>query len=243
MLFERRFCLKNSENLRAEQRDFTHAISHDLKAPFTTLNFLIDEIRKKSDVDLSEDTLQLFQLADSTITRSYRFIEDVLSYSSSLHINYEPELVKLNDVFNDIRHDLMADIEGSGACINIPDLPAVMGSSMQLKLLFQNIVHNAIKFKKLGMKPIINITSATNLEISDICISDNGIGISPEFHTRIFNLFEQLHTQDEHPGSGLGLTLAHRVAANHGGSIDVESKPLEGTTFRVSLAGAHNGSA
>lgn len=228
---------KKSEKMRAEQRDFTYAISHDLKAPLSTLDFLIDEIRKCSEDQLSEDALHLLQLADSTIYRSKLLIEDVLNYTRSLHISYEPKLVDLNDIFKDIRSDLKGDIEQSGASINIQRLPKVMGNSMQLKLLFQNIVHNAIKFRKVDIKPLINITSTADQESNGISISDNGIGISPEFHSKIFNLFERLHTQDEHPGSGLGLTLAHRVAANHGGAIDVESKPLEGTTFKVRLAG------
>lgn len=228
---------KNSENLRTEQRDFTYAISHDLKAPLTTLDFLLDEIRSCSEDQLSEEALELLQLADSTISRSKLLIEDVLRYTRSLHIDYEPQLVDLNDIFRDIRDDLKGDIEHSGASINIQKLPVVRGSSMQLKMLFQNIVHNAIKFRTIDVRPVIDITSITDKENSDISISDNGIGISSEFHSQIFNLFERLHTQDQHPGSGLGLTLAHRVAANHGGSIAVQSKPLEGTTFRVSLAG------
>ena len=226
---------KNSENMRNEQRDFTYAISHDLKAPLTTVSYLVDEVRKSSKSQFSDDTLQLLQLLDSTVLRSKILIEDVLNYTRALQNSYDLESVDLNKLFQEIRDNLKGDIEQSGATINIQKLPIVKGSPMQLKLLFQNIVQNAIKYSKTDVKPLVNITAITDKGRNDINISDNGIGISPEYHSKIFKLFERLHTQDEHTGSGLGLAIAHRIATNHGGSIDVESSPLEGTTFKVRL--------
>jgi len=85
--------------------------------------------------------------------------------------------------------------------------------------------------------PEITINSIINEGRDEIWISDNGIGISPNYHTKIFESFERLHTHQEYQGSGLGLALAQRVASNHHGSIEIESKPLEGTTFKVNLRG------
>jgi len=232
---------KHSEEMRAEQREFTYAISHDLKAPLTTMSYLIDEIRNNTGSNFTPDAVNLLQLTDATILRSKTLIEDILKFTRILHTDDEFQIVDLNELFLDIKNNLKGELEQSGAVLNFDKLPEVTGNPMQLRLLFQNIVHNAIKFRKPNVKPLINIESTDGNENTEIRISDNGIGISSEYHNKIFNLFQRLHTQEEHPGSGIGLTLAHRVAANHGGSIKIESikiesEPLEGTTFKVQMA-------
>jgi len=228
---------KQSENLRIEQREFSYAISHDLKAPLITLNYLINEIKMCPDSELSSDALQFVGQADATITRATELIEDVHQYASTLHNNFTPQAVDLNKLFQEIIESLRGDIEQSGAAINLHKLPVVMGSDTQLRLLFQNIVHNAIKFRREDVQPQIEITSTMNEGRDEICISDNGIGIASEYYTKVFESFERLHTHQEYQGSGLGLTLAQRVASNHDGSIEIESKPFEGTTFKVKLKG------
>jgi len=227
---------KRSEEMRAEQREFTYAISHDLKAPLTTMSYLIDEIKNNTGSNFTADALNLLQLTDATILRSKSLIEDILKFTRTLHTDDEFQIVDLNELFLDIQHNLKGELEQSGAVLNLENLPEVTGNPMQLRLLFQNIVHNAIKFRKSNVQPLINIESTDSNENTEVRITDNGIGISSEYHNKIFNLFQRLHTQEEHPGSGIGLTLAHRVAANHGGSIKIESEPRKGTTFKVQMA-------
>jgi len=228
---------KQSENLRNEQQEFSYSISHDLKAPLTTLSYLINEIKECPETELSGDATQFVELANSTISRAGVLIEDVHKYASTLQNDFTQQSVDLNKLFQEIIDNLRGDIEQSGAIIDLHKLPVVMGSETQLTLLFQNIIHNAIKFRRADVQPQITITATRNEGRDEIRVSDNGIGISPEYHTKIFESFERLHTHQEYQGSGLGLTLAQRVASNHDGSIELESKPLEGTTFKVNLRG------
>ena len=108
---------------------------------------------------------------------------------------------------------------------------------MQLRLLFQNLICNAIKFRSPN-RPLevkIRSTGSRDGRKQRIAISDNGIGIAPEFHERIFGLFQRLHSYEAFPGSGLGLALCQRIVANHGDRIDLRSAPGEGSTFAFAL--------
>ena len=124
---------KQSENLRIEQREFSYAISHDLKAPLITLNYLINEIKMCPDSELSSDALQFVGQADTTISRATELIEDVHKYASTLHNNFTPQAVDLNTLFQEIIESLRGDIEQFGAAINLHKLPVVMGSDTQLR--------------------------------------------------------------------------------------------------------------
>ena len=227
--------IKTSEALRAEQESFTYAISHDLKAPANTLSLLLDELSESLGSDIAEEPRKFLALGRQTIERMSKQVEDVLSYTHAMGADYDEEFVDLQSLLLDILGDLQGDIQACHARVAVGDLPTIQGSPMQLRALFQNLVSNALKFRRQGVEPVVTIRSRTIGDYEHISVQDNGIGIPAGHHEKIFNLFQRLHVREEYPGTGLGLSLCQRIAFNHGGQIDVCSEPDAGSEFTVRL--------
>jgi signal transduction histidine kinase len=107
--------------------------------------------------------------------------------------------------------------------------------STQMSQLFQNLIGNAIKFRREGSTPEIHIGCRRDGDNWILTFKDNGIGIAPEFHERIFVIFQRLHSRDKYPGTGIGLAICKKIVDHHGGRIRVESEPGQGSTFIVTL--------
>lgn len=218
-----------------EQAEFTYAISHDLKSPSNTILMLIDELSLSVGDALTPDAGELLDLAQQTTIRMARLVDDVLAYSRCIG---EPAVmvpVDLNQLLGSITADLRSDIATAGAVLQISPLPVVWGVAVQLNLLFQNLIANAVKFRAPGRTPLIRITVTPKDQRLLISVRDNGIGIAPEHHHRIYFLFQRLHGHDRYQGSGLGLALCKRIMTNHAGDIHLDSAPGEGSCFTVSL--------
>lgn len=220
-----------------EQAEFTYSISHDMKSPTNTIWMLLDVLREDHIEELSPDALELLDQARETVQRMGKLTEDVLEYSRTIEEEIDPLPVCLDALCRSIVTDLGADIKKVGAKVMIRDLPVVEGSALQLRVLFQNLLSNAIKFRSPEREPRIEVMARPGNTPTEVRISvtDNGIGIAPEFHDRVFGLFQRLHTRETYAGSGLGLTLCKRIASNHGGRIGLESTPGEGTRFHLVL--------
>jgi len=126
-------------------------------------------------------------------------------------------------------------IEEAGARVTVGNLPSVFGEAMLLERLFQNLVANALKFRRDDAEPEIEITAEHEEGAWRICVADNGIGIDPEYAERIFLLFQRLHERSKYPGTGIGLALCKKVVEHHGGRIWVESEPGRGSRFKFTL--------
>lgn len=220
-----------------EQAEFTYSISHDLMSPLNTISSMLDILEEDLPEDTDEDTLFSLDAARLTSRRMHQIVKDILEYSQT--IGGEPEFsrVDLRDVILTLLDDMKSDIKTHGVTMDVGDLPHFFGCATQLRVLFQNILSNAIKFRHTARAPMISISAhwMEQGEFLEISVSDNGIGISKEHFERIFGIFQRLHTYSEYPGTGLGLTLCKRVAANHGGHIDVYSELGVGTSFKISL--------
>ena len=224
----------DSEAVRNEQADFANAVSHELKAPGSTLQMLLEEIALEGK-NLSSDVQMLVNNGLGTVKRMRKQLEDVLDYSQTTNMDGTLEAISLDDLMKDLLMDLQGDIKKSGASIRCEKLPLVMGNRMQVRVLFQNLVGNSLKFSAPERKLTVMIT-ATYDESADqhcIMIKDNGIGIAPENQASVFGLFKRSHSQKKYAGSGVGLALCHRVMKNHQGSIKVASNGKDGSTFTV----------
>ena len=153
--------------------------------------------------------------------------------------------MNVNELIAEIQEDLKSDIEEAGAAIEVGVLPVVWGNPMQLRMLFQNLIANAVKFREPDRPVKVRISAERNPDTQTVSFSvaDNGIGIAPEYHDRIFGLFQRLHTASRFGGSGLGLTICRRIASNHGGELSVKSEPGVGTTFTATLQDIDDGHA
>jgi light-regulated signal transduction histidine kinase (bacteriophytochrome) len=136
---------------------------------------------------------------------------------------------------NTVRASLARAIEESGAEVSGTDLPTVMADGLQMQSLLQNLVGNALKYRREGVAPRIVVSAAEAGEAWEFRVADNGIGIDPQYFDRIFQVFQRLHTREKFGGTGIGLALCKKIVERHGGTIRVESQPGEGTTFVFTL--------
>lgn len=232
-----RASLKTSEVLRQEQQEFASVLSHDMKSPTNTLKLLHNEIATALSPDMDDSVEELLSLCQGTTNRMSSLVEEVLSYTRVTNSTGNIERVDLNTVLNDVLVDLKSLIHATGANIDIGNLPAVDGNVVQLRVLLQNLVSNAIKFVNPSVVPNVAVVSLTDNEhhMTGFMVRDNGIGIEPDNQERIFRMFQRLHLREEYPGSGIGLALCQRIVRNHSGSIEVTSLPGEGSKFSIKL--------
>ncbi len=229
--------LMESEALRAEQAAFTYALSHDLKSPTNTLHLLLEELALTFDDGRVEDAKALIDHGRSALRRMNTQVEDVLDFAQVSERKAKPEDIDVKELVNEIRLTLAADIAFKDAKVAHGPVVPIRGIRSQIFCLVQNLVANAIKYSKPGARPEIKVSCVPLADGSGVrlIVADNGIGIAPEHHEKIFGLFQRLHLQSEYPGTGLGLSTCARVAWNHNGDIAVTSELGRGAIFKVTL--------
>lgn len=222
----------SSERLRREQREFTYAISHDLQSPANTLKMIFNELCFDSS-ELTDDARMFIDKGMETVQRMGIQVEDVLSYSRAVDAPTRKESVDLRALAAGILDDLESDIRMAGAKVEFGELPVVDGDPMQLRMMFQNLIGNALKFRHSDRQHVISLGAKPIAGGYRITVSDNGIGIRQEDQAKVFDLFKRLNLRDKYAGTGIGLSLCQRVAENHDVAIQVESDGSTGTEFSL----------
>ena len=224
------------QNVNKELSTFTYSLSHDLKSPINTVNVLLTEAMKSSQEKQSDEFNFLMETALKTNRRMGNIIDDTIQYASSNEETTIDEAVDSNAIMREILNDLNGEISSANADVQVDELPLIKGNPVLVRTLLQNLVSNAIKFRAANRTPIIKLTSDDAEDgYCEIRIEDNGIGIDPRYHHKIFKQFEKLHTYNEYPGTGLGLSVCRKIVDKLNGTIDLFSKENEGTTFTVKL--------
>jgi light-regulated signal transduction histidine kinase (bacteriophytochrome) len=163
-----------------------------------------------------------------------QLIDDLLEYSRVTNQAKEFENVEIEKVLENVLSNLSIPIVGNNVTVIYNSLPTVLADQNQILQVFQNLILNAIKFR--GIKsPEINISAQKGQKEWTFSVSDNGIGIKPEHQKQIFEVFKRLHTREEYPGTGIGLSIVQKIINHHGGRIWVESEPGKGSTFYFTL--------
>ena len=145
------------------------------------------------------------------------------------------EEIDLERTVREVASDLEGTVEAAGGSIEIGELPTVLADEAQMRQLFQNLISNAIKFRRDGVPPVVRIEGDVRGSRAEIRVSDNGIGFDPRYGERIFRVFERLHGRGDYEGTGIGLALCRKIAERNGGAIAAESTPGKGSTFTVTL--------
>ena len=166
--------------------------------------------------------------------RMKQLIEDLLTYSRVGTRGKDFQPVELEAPLQKAISNLRSAIEESSATVTWEPLPAVRADDMQLAQLFQNLIGNALKFRSASVPRIHVVTTEKESEF-EFVVSDNGIGIEPQYYERIFMVFQRLHNKTEYPGTGIGLAICKKVVERHGGRIWVESRLGEGSAFHFTL--------
>ncbi|RQG98662.1 PAS domain S-box protein [Natrarchaeobius oligotrophus] len=228
------------EELRAETRrleQFAYAASHDLQEPLRMISSYLQLLERRYGDRLDDDGREFLGFAIDGAERMRSMIDGLLAYSR-VETRGDPfETVDLDDVLDDVRADLEVRIVESNAEITADSLPRVEGDASQLRQVFQNLLDNAIEYSG-DEPPRIHVSADGRDDEWVISVRDEGIGIDPDDAERIFDVFERLHTHDEHPGTGIGLALCERIVERHGGEIWIDAEPGEGTTVSFTLPAA-----
>lgn len=216
-----------------ELQDMALVVSHDLKEPVQQVLRLVHRLEDARGAGPRADDKLLGQLRDSA-ARAAGMLDALLAYLSVSGRESVPGPVDLNQCFEEALHNLRPAIEESQARISADPLPTVTGDAVQMVHLLQNLLANAIKFRGAAA-PLVHITSETHDGRHRIAIHDNGIGIDAAHRERVFEMGKRLHTQEEFPGTGMGLALCRRIMQRHGGSIRIEAAPRGGSVIVVEL--------
>ena len=221
------------ERKNKEIEQFAYAASHDLQEPLRSIsNYSTLLAEQLQEYPPNEDINKYMGLVTGGAKRMSNLIFDLLEYSR-VGKEMAKRTIDCKKLVHEILVDLSATIEESGAKINIEKLPII--KCYELKSVFQNLIINAIKFKKKDVPPIINISGSDTGNEYLFAIKDNGIGIEKEYYDRIFIIFQRLHRRTEYKGTGIGLSLVKKIIEMHGGKIWVESVFCEETTFYFTI--------
>jgi light-regulated signal transduction histidine kinase (bacteriophytochrome) len=167
--------------------------------------------------------------------RMGHLVRDLLDFSRVATGSGRPENSEFQEIVSAALKNLQKTISDTQTDVKIiSELPSLAVDRLQLIRVFQNLIGNAIKFRGKTL-PEIRISAEYNDNLWTFCVADNGIGIEPRFYDRIFEIFKRLHTRDEYPGSGIGLSVSRKIIERHGGRIWVESKPNQGSKFYFSI--------
>tara|TARA_R110002049_G_scaffold159460_3_gene324436 strand:- start:4022 stop:5446 length:1425 start_codon:yes stop_codon:yes gene_type:complete len=241
--------LLSQSNKELEQ--FAYVASHDLQEPLRKVISFSDIILRKHADGLDEKGKAYFQRMMASTERMQTLIQDLLNFSRTTRNVGDKKPIKINKLLNEVLDDLSQVIKDSDSKLKIKleEDVTLIGIPVQIRQLFQNIISNAIKYKKQDSKPIIKIKSKIvngdklikkiPIVISDnfleITITDNGIGFDEKYLDRIFTIFQRLHGRSEYSGTGIGLALCKRVVDNHSGYLTAKSEKDKGSTFLIYL--------
>ncbi len=222
------------ERSNAELQQFAYVASHDLKEPLRKIASFSDLLESRLKDGLDARGKEYLHFIVDGVDRMQSLIDDLLEYSRVGRGERPLQRVELEHVAERAAADLSVAIRESGASVTWGKLPAVVGDAQELGQLLLNLIGNALKFH--SGPPRVRIEGETRARDVVISVRDEGIGIDPAYHDRIFSLFKRLHSRDKYPGTGIGLAICKKVVEHHGGKIWVESEPGKGATFFFTIA-------
>ena len=221
-----------------ELEQFAYIASHDLQEPLRMVASYTQLLERRYSAQLDAGAREFIGYAVAGAKRMQQFITGLLRYSRVGTESHALETVNLQEILSVALANLRIAIDESGAKIEAESLPVIRGDSRQLLQLFQNLIGNALKFRRQGEAPHIEIRTELGEGFWRIAVRDNGIGLDPKFAERVFTIFQRLHTREEYEGTGLGLAICKKIVERHGGRIWVESREGEGATFFFTLPAA-----
>jgi len=228
--------LSELQRSNKELEQFAYIASHDLQEPLRMIASYVQLLEQKYKGRLDEKADKYIYFAVDGALRMQNLIEALLAYSRVTTRGAPFDPVDTNLVFTHVVVNLSAVIKENHAVVTKDPLPTVRGDEAQLAQLFQNLIGNAIKFRKPDTPPLVHVSAKKARKQWAFSVRDNGIGMEAKYFDRIFQIFQRLHTHAEYPGTGIGLAICKRIVERHGGRIWLESAPGEGTTFFFTLA-------
>jgi PAS domain S-box-containing protein len=223
------------ERSNAELAQFAYVASHDLSEPLRVISSYLQLLRRRYHGQIDEDADAFIDYAVDGAQRMRTLIEDLLAYSRAGRSERPPAPVDTGEIVAGVAKTLRAQARGQLPDIEWNTLPVVTGDAVQLTQLFQNLIGNGVKFVADGIRPRVVVAAVAEGRLWRFTVDDNGVGIPPQQHDRVFGMFTRLHTRDEFEGTGIGLAIAKKVVEHHGGSIGARALQPGGTRFEFTL--------
>ncbi len=224
----------------AELDQFASVASHDLQEPLRKVQAFSARALETEGDNLSDKGRDFLERASGSAARMQDLIDDLLRFARVGTRTQPFEETDMTELTREVLIDLETAIEQAGAKVELGELPTVAVDRRQASQLMQNLISNALKFRREGVTPEVRIEGSAGPRFAEIRVIDNGIGFAPEYSDRIFRVFERLHGRGSYPGTGIGLALCRKVAERHGGTVGAEGRPGEGATFIVRLPLHHD---
>jgi light-regulated signal transduction histidine kinase (bacteriophytochrome) len=236
------------ERINHELASFAYISSHDLQEPLRKINTYISRLQAEEEANLSEQSKFYLERISFSASRMQKLIRDILDYSRLSKTDQKDDRISLREAVEECREEFEEVIAEQDIDLSIGELPDLKIVDKQFKRVISNLLGNSVKFKHPDRRLKITIYSAP-AEISQLdalklnmskkyCVlhfEDNGIGFSPEYNEKIFEVFQRLHSQSEYEGTGVGLSICKRIVENHGGAIKANGKAGEGVRFDIWL--------
>jgi len=235
------------ERSNRELQDFAFVASHDLQEPLRKIQAFGDRLRTLQGPNFTDQGRDYLNRMHSAAGRMHTLINDLLTFSRVTTKAQPFEPTDLGKIAEDVVSDLETRIEETGGSVEIGDLPVIEADEMQMRQLLQNLIANALKFRKADVPPHVAISAETiaarppenghfpSEEMVKIYVRDNGIGFDEKYLDRIFTPFQRLHGRNEYEGTGIGLAVCRKIVERHGGTLTAESSTGNGSTFIASL--------
>jgi len=231
-LRQRQIALARSND---ELEQFAHIASHDLQEPLRMISSYIQLLRRRYVNKLDAQADEFIGYAVDGAKRMQALINDLLNFSRVASGAQPMVPVDLEAAFDDTLKDLEIRIEDCGATVTHDPLPTVSADPVQIRQLLLNLIANGMKFQLPAQKPEVRVTATREEDEWRFGVSDNGIGIDAKYFKNLFQIFKRLHSNDEYPGTGIGLAMCRKIVERHGGRIWIESVLGQGSTFLFTL--------
>lgn len=236
------------ERINQELSSFAYISSHDLQEPLRKIQTFADRIVETEFENLSAKGKDYFRRMQAGAARMQKLIRDILAYSRTTTTEKIFEEKDLNELLAQSKSELEVRISEKNAFIESDQLPTIKVIPFQIQQLFNNLLNNALKFSKDEVRPHVRLTSkivtgksiphleaVPDKKYCHLRFSDNGIGFEPEYSSKIFEVFQRLHSRSEYAGTGIGLAICKKIVQNHNGFIFAEGETGEGATFHIYL--------
>lgn len=217
-----------------ELQQFAYVASHDLQSPLKTIINYLTLFEGKYGPHIDDDGRRLIDVSTAAAGRMRTLINDLLAFSQ---VGSVTELVDVDMqvLLTEILTEHQEDIQAADALIDVGPMPTLKAHQTDLRQVFQNLITNALKYRRDHVPVRVSIQAVDEGDVYRFSVADNGIGIDPQHHERIFQVFQRLHGRDEYPGTGIGLATCKKVIDIYGGHIWLDSTPGAGTTFYLTI--------
>ncbi|MEV6396172.1 ATP-binding protein [Streptomyces sp. NPDC051907] len=220
----------------AELEQFAYVASHDLQEPLRKVSSFTQLLQRRYGGQLDARADQYIDYAVDGANRMQILINDLLDFSRVGRVHSELKSVELGSVLKQTLSALSVSIEESQAVITHDPLPSLVADPTQMGMLWQNLIGNAVKFRRPDQTPRIHVSATQEDALWRFAVTDNGIGIAPEYADKVFVIFQRLHTKDAYNGSGIGLAMCKKIVEFHGGTIAVDPEYQGGARITFTLA-------